>query len=258
MRSDSWRGTSSRIAFLTALGGTLLFLGWRRWTHVIIDFGRELYVPWRLGEGEVLYRDLAYFNGPLSPYLNSVVFRSLRRQLHVLFLFNIVLLLCITWLLYRLLRRLADPLTATVGCALFLTIFALADLNGFGNYNFVTPYSHEMTHATLLSLMLLLLLGAYLRRPSRWRLIILGLLLGMVFLTKAEFFLAGSLAIAAALALEAWQKHLGWRGLVDRLLPLAGGLVVPPISGPSSSPDRDAVVRGLARHSRPVALHVPG
>ena len=228
MRSDSWRGTSSRIAFLAALGGTLLFLGWRRWTHVIIDFGRELYVPWRLSEGEVLYRDLAYFNGPVSPYLNSLVFRIFGASYTALFLFNLFLLVCITWLLYRLLRRLADSLTAIVGCGLFLTIFALADLNGFGNYNFVTPYSHEMTHATMLSLLILLWLGAYLQRPSRWRLVALGLLLGLVFLTKAEFFLAGSLAIAAALALEAWQKRLGWRGLVDRLLPLASGLVVPP------------------------------
>ena len=31
----------------------------------LIDFGRELYVPWRITEGDVLYRDVAYFNGPV-------------------------------------------------------------------------------------------------------------------------------------------------------------------------------------------------
>ena len=37
---------------------------------LMIDFGRELYVPWQLNEGKALYRDIAYFHGPFSPYLN--------------------------------------------------------------------------------------------------------------------------------------------------------------------------------------------
>ena len=28
---------------------------------------------WQLSEGAVLYRDIAYFNGPLSPYFNAMV-----------------------------------------------------------------------------------------------------------------------------------------------------------------------------------------
>lgn len=224
-----WRGDVGRASLLATLGSVLIFFGWRRWTHAIIDFGRELYVPWRLAEGEVLYRDLAYFNGPLSPYFNSLVFRLFGVGYSNLFLFNILLLVCITWLLYRLLQRLADPLTATVGCALFLTIFALADLNGFGNYNFVTPYSHEMTHATLLSLLILLVLGDYLRQPTRWRVAVLGLLLGLIFLTKAEFFLAGSCAVGTALILEPSWRSLDGRGVRDRLAALAGGLALPPL-----------------------------
>ncbi len=226
---SSWHGTLGRVGFIASIGSTLLVLGWRRWTHVLIDFGRELYVPWRLSEGEVLYRDLAYFNGPLSPYLNSVVFRLFGVSYTTLFLFNILLLACVTWLLYRLLSRLADKLTATVGCVLFLIVFALADLTHSGNYNFVTPYSHEMTHATLLSLMILLQLSVYLQRPSQFRLVALGVLLGLVFLTKAEFFLAGVAAVVSALTLESWLEGLGWRGLMSRLVPLTGGLLAPPL-----------------------------
>lgn len=61
---------------LTALTFFLLtWLTWRKWPDILIDFGRELYVPWRLIQGEVLYRDLAYLNGPFSPYLNALWFR---------------------------------------------------------------------------------------------------------------------------------------------------------------------------------------
>ena len=50
-------------------------------------FGRELYVPWQLTQGKVLYRDIESIFGPLSPYLNALwmrLFPSLTRrdQLH--------------------------------------------------------------------------------------------------------------------------------------------------------------------------------
>src|SRR5262245_62458868 len=40
---------------------------WQTWADVTVDFGRELYVPWQLTEGKILYRDIAYFGGPLAP-----------------------------------------------------------------------------------------------------------------------------------------------------------------------------------------------
>jgi hypothetical protein len=56
----------------------LVFLAshtWRKWPDLLVDFGRELYVPWRLAEGQVLYRDIAFLSGPLSQYVNSLWFR---------------------------------------------------------------------------------------------------------------------------------------------------------------------------------------
>src|SRR5256885_13669599 len=53
----------------------MLVFSWRCWPDPIADFGRELYVPWQLSQGKTLYRDIAYFNGPLSPSFNSMLFR---------------------------------------------------------------------------------------------------------------------------------------------------------------------------------------
>ena len=39
---------------------------WGRVGEVAIDFGREVYVPWQIAQGRVLYRDLAYIFGPLT------------------------------------------------------------------------------------------------------------------------------------------------------------------------------------------------
>ena len=70
-RSPAWL----HVAVLAAAFAALFAWTWGRWPDVVIDFGRELYVPWRMLEGEQLFRDLSWFNGPLSPHWNALVFR---------------------------------------------------------------------------------------------------------------------------------------------------------------------------------------
>src|SRR4051794_17214899 len=53
----------------------MIFLIWNRGPDPVLDFGREVYIPWRINAGQVLYRDIEYFNGPFSPYFNALVFR---------------------------------------------------------------------------------------------------------------------------------------------------------------------------------------
>ncbi len=61
------RATGPLIVAAAAVAG--LIWSWGTWLDPTIDFGRELYVPWRLSEGDVLFRDIVSFNGPLSHYL---------------------------------------------------------------------------------------------------------------------------------------------------------------------------------------------
>src|ERR1700719_521931 len=67
-----------------ALGGAVVALclailtvqTWRKWGDMVVDFGVQLYVPWKLSTGAVLYRDLAYLTGgPLSQYYHAWLFR---------------------------------------------------------------------------------------------------------------------------------------------------------------------------------------
>ena len=72
-----------------AVGAAMLAWSWGTWPNAYVDFGRELYVPWRLTEGEVLYRDIAWFNGPLSPSWNALLFGVFGTGLRVLVLANL-------------------------------------------------------------------------------------------------------------------------------------------------------------------------
>lgn len=194
---------------LVLVGLTMLVWTWGTWPDVLVDFGGELYVPWRLSEGDVLYRDVAYFTGPLSPCWNALVFRILGPSLLALVIANLAVLAAIAFLLHRLLARIAGGPAATAALAVFLTLFAFAQLDVYGNSNYVCPYAHETTHGALLALLALTALGRWLDgRRVAW-IALAGVALGLAFLTKVEVFLAIGLALGLGLglaraALRAW------------------------------------------------------
>jgi hypothetical protein len=180
---------------------------WDRCPEAVTDFGRELYLPWRIADAhEVLYRDLNSFNGPLSPYFNAVAFKVLGTSLRTLKFANALLTLATALLIYHITHRMSNAPTAAACGVVFATMFACAHL-GAGNFNFLTPYSHELTHGVFLSLAMLACLwrGA---RSSTHRAAwfgATGLMFGLVLLTKAEVALAAG-AGAAAYLLFARQK----------------------------------------------------
>ena len=130
MRSSpfAWAGP----AFLVAVFLALVAWSWRKWPDVLIDFGRELYVPWQLAAGKVLYADIAYFNGPLSPWINSVLFRTFGVGLMTLVAANLIVLCLVAAMIYLLVREVSRPFTATVATLVFLTVFSVGQYGSQG------------------------------------------------------------------------------------------------------------------------------
>jgi hypothetical protein len=54
---------------------------WNRWIEPYVDTGRELMVPWRVAQGERLYRDVQFPHGPLAPWLGAACDRVFGRSL---------------------------------------------------------------------------------------------------------------------------------------------------------------------------------
>ncbi len=177
---------------------------WRRWTDPHIDFGNELYVAWRLAEGEVLYRDLAQRNGPLSPYWNALLFRVFGVSLRSLALANLAILAVLCAMIHRVLRLGAGRLAAWVGVAVLLCVFGFSQYAAIGNFNYVTPYHHAQTHGLALCIAMLLAWErlAYTGRAG-WA-FAAGLAFGGVFLTKAELFVPAAMLAAAGV----WARRL--------------------------------------------------
>ena len=108
-------------AFSLVLLGLLLFArNPAGWMEPLVDFGRELYVPWQLTQGKVLFRDIAYLDGPLSPYVNALWFSLLPVSIRTLEVANLAVVATVSWLIFALLGRLGSAVAA--GRFLFLLI----------------------------------------------------------------------------------------------------------------------------------------
>ncbi len=191
--------TRSRYGILLVCLSLLVMLCtslWK-WCDPVVDFGRELYVPWAMLEGKTLYKDIFYFNGPLSPAWNYTLFKICGTGLHVLAAANLTLFIALLILIYKIATRVASETASLLSCLLVVMLFGFSQYHWVRNYNFITPYSHEMTHGMLLCLGLLACMSAMLSKNKIiWRLTA-GACYGLIFLTKPEFFIAASGAVLA-------------------------------------------------------------
>ena len=226
--AERWIGTALWVAALI-LFPILLSRGWAKWNDPLVDFGRELYVPWRLSAGDVLYRDVAYFNGPLTPYLNALWFTLGGVGLKTLLVANVVVTLVASVLLWFVLRCVGGLIAAGLGLLFFLPVFACGHFPGIGNYNFLSPYSHELTHGLVLALAALLAALGWRPHRSAKRLWIAGALLGLAFLTKPEIFAAAAAGVgvtalgalrAGSAPLASWPKSLARLAIPILVIPL--------------------------------------
>lgn len=179
---------------------------WRTWPDPLVDFGRELYLAWQLSRGRTLYVDNAYFDGPLSPYLNALWMKLFGVSITSVMVANFIVMIAVIALLHGLLRRAAGRVAALVGALLFVAISCFGRLVPCGNYNFMTPYSHHFTYGFLFSLAAI----SCTHLPSRLRgrhVAFTGLLVGLVFLTKVEFAFAAALVAVAGLLLRTGSER---------------------------------------------------
>jgi hypothetical protein len=195
------------VTTLAGLAAYLLRVSWRTWPDPVVDFGRELYLPWRLAGGAVLYRDAQHICGPLSQYLNSVVFRLWGVSLMSLVAANLVVYAAILGLIYYLVRTGWGRAAAFVTGVFFVTVFSFAHIVGIGNYNYATPYAHETTHGLLLTLMVIVAWRSALTRPRGWKFLVVGLLDGLALLLKPEFIVSTGAVTVGAIGLLAWQQR---------------------------------------------------
>ena len=200
---------------------------WRKWPDVLVDFGQQLYIPWRLASGQHLHTDIAFLHGPFSQLFNAAWFKLFGPSLTVLVVLNLAILAVLTATICALVERATDRFTAAATGIVLLLVFAFAEYTGTGNYNYVTPYVHEATHGVALVSLMILLFSAYLARPARATIVGAGLCLGFALLTKVDIAIAAMVVALVGLAaiwiLRGALRASPWRAA----LAFAGAALVP-------------------------------
>lgn len=200
------------IAGLVALAAFLLAMSWRKWPDAVIDFGRELYLPWRISQGAVFGREVESLYGPLSAYVNAGVFRMAGPGILHLALFNLGVWAVLASTAYLVLRRGWGRAGAAAGAGFFVAVFSFVQLTDRGNYNYLTPYAHEAVHGLLACIGLTLVLLRWRQAGGAGWAALAGLCVGLAAVLKFECLLAalGVTVVAAALAWRAGRRPR-WR-----------------------------------------------
>jgi hypothetical protein len=196
----SWLGAIPMgIAFIL-----LSWLSWRKWPDPLIDFGQQLYIPWQLAHGAVLYQDIMYLHGCLSVCYHALLFKLFGTSLNVILASNFLILIFLLVLVYRLFLKCSDIWTATT-IGLALTVLAFSQLLDVGNYNYICPYSHEAFHGIVLAVVMIACLSWWLQSGRKLPLALAGGCLGLIFLTKPEIFIGAAIPFVLGFAFR-WRQ----------------------------------------------------
>jgi hypothetical protein len=198
------------------------WLSWRRLGSLIIDGGRELDVPRRLLEGAVLYRDVAWYWGPLAPWLNSALYRVFGVSSDTLMWSGLVTAALACLGLYLIARRFVGPLTSAWVSVAFLIVCAFAKRIEMSIFNFVLPFNFSATYGITLGIWSVLLLLRHAESGAPLTLAASAVLAGLAAMTKTEVALAVGAAHATFLVsllprvtwvrVAAWASGLGVAG----------------------------------------------
>jgi hypothetical protein len=175
----------------------LLAHSWLRWMDPLIDFPRDLYLSWRVSEGEMLYQQLANWYGPLSQLVQAAAFRVFGVGIDTVIWTNIALTAAVVFLLRDIFFSLGNRLSGWLAAMVFVGVFAVGNYSQIANYNFIAPYVSQSTYCFAGLVVVLWGLVHHLKSERPGWLGAAGFGLAVAYLNKPEALLAaaGSLAV---------------------------------------------------------------
>ena len=134
------------ITFLLALGASFFQL------NPAIDTGRELYIPLRMLNGEVLYRDIVNIYGALAYQVNALLYMVFGVNLNALRIFGVLNSTLIIWIFMLICGEIFPKKNDIAekseqnGVWQFAAIPLVVGVCSLGTFNYTLPYSFAMTY----------------------------------------------------------------------------------------------------------------
>ncbi|MBF0152349.1 MAG: hypothetical protein HQL64_01205 [Magnetococcales bacterium] len=213
-------------ALMAAVFLLMAWDSWLMWVNPVVDFGRELYLPWAVLNGKRPLTDIQVDHGPFSTYYNALIYRLFGTCVQTLLWSNLVWAawgsVAIYWYFLR-----CQGVSAGLFAALSFILIPVFSLSDSSLFNFMAPYANALTHGFILAIFCLLSLSLFATTQKPRFFYLAALLVGMVFLTKPEPFLAVVVAFLLVVILLTVRPSPGFPRLVP-LLPGALGIALVP------------------------------
>ena len=151
------------------------------------DVGREAYLPQRILEGQVLYKDILNLFGPFSYLLTALIYKLLGSNLETLFIIGCTCAVLLISGIYELSKIMLDRKIACI-ITLLSIIIGVFCVNHC-NASYILPYSHAMVYgtiATVWSVYFLIKSEKQQNKPVLYK-CIAAFLAGISFINKYEF-----------------------------------------------------------------------
>jgi hypothetical protein len=214
-----WPDAAARVT-IVAVAGALFWLTWAHWGDIQVDCGREVYVPYQILRGKLLYRDLWYPYGPLEPYVSALLLKLFGEYLSVLYFLGLTVAIGCALVLFEVGKMLA-------GRAVGLTLGLVMLLEGFNFtiFNYIFPYTYSAPLGVLFSLLCLLLTLRYVLGRTGHDLMLAGLAAGLAVITKQEQGIACFILLSFVVVMETVLKRSP-RTLVNGVAVCAPGFIL--------------------------------
>lgn len=150
---------------------------------LLIDTGREFYIPSQMLKGEVLYKDIFNIYGPFSYQFNALLFFIFKEHFNTLYFAGIINSLIMIIALFLLSR---EFLSKSISFLISLIIMFSLVFNTF-LYNSNLPYTFAISYALCAFLISLLFLIKYIKNENYNYAYLSSLFAGLSLANKYEF-----------------------------------------------------------------------
>lgn len=123
----------------------------------VIDAGREVYIPFRIFNGEVLYKDIFNIYGPLAYQINAFAYFILKPEIFSLGIFGSISAFTTILTIYFILKEIFSDFDKKRLVGMCLLPFIVGILS-FGTFNYTLPYAFSMTYGLTFCLLSVLFL----------------------------------------------------------------------------------------------------
>jgi hypothetical protein len=189
-----------------------------KWSDALIDSGREWIVPDALARGAMLYRDVVYWFGPLTPYIHAALFRAFGSTFATLVLAGTAAAALILLVLHFALRRVTGPLEAALWTA--LAVPALVFMPHAGGP--LLGMGYRIWHAAGFSLLAVVLVTRPSARRGNGSALWAGAACAAAALCRLEWGLAAIAAVVLAIVVRHAFSTAAWKEAAAAALAFGG------------------------------------